>query len=290
MMIADNREAVIRNIQQAVLDGDFNRKVEVNDPHMTAEEKINIVRRHLARRSTLGFKAKTLLARGLANTLSMHLNKTTEIVGMEHLDGITTGAMITCNHFNPLDNTVVRYFARKAGKRRLPVVSQETNLAMEGPLGFLMNYADITPISSNPHYMQRDFYEILSELAAKKEFILIYPEQEMWFNYRKPRPFKRGTYYYAAKLGIPVIPTFVELRDTDTEAAPGFMDVQCVLHILPPLFPDPARSVKENSVWMCEQDYALKKQAYETAYGKPLDYTFEPWDIAGWVPEAGDAQ
>ena len=288
MMVADRRDEVIRNIQQAVLDGDFNRKVEVNDPKMTAAEKIDIVRKHLAARKTLGFRIKTRMARGIANTLSMRLNRDTEIRGMEHLDGITGAAMLTCNHFNPLDNTVVRFFARKAGKRRLPVVSQETNLAMEGPLGFLMNYADITPISSNPHYMQRDFLDILSGLAEKKEFILIYPEQEMWFNYRKPRPFKRGTYYYAARLNIPVIPCFVEMQDTDDMAAPGFRQVRCVLHILPPIYPDPALSVKENSVWMCRRDYELKKQAYETAYGKVLDYTFEPWDIAGWIPDGGE--
>ncbi len=288
MMVAERRDDVIRNIQQAVLDGDFNRKVEVNDPNMTAEEKIQLVRTHLAARKTAAFRAKTVIARTLANTLSAWLNRDMEIRGMEHLEHITGAAMLTCNHFNPLDNTVVRCFAKKAGKRRLPVISQETNLAMEGPLGFLMNYADITPISSNPHYMQRDFFEILSGLAAKGEFILIYPEQEMWFNYRKPRPFKRGTYYYAAKLGIPVIPCFIEMRDTDRMAAPGFRQVRCILHVLEPLFPDPALSVKENSVQMCRRDYELKKEAYESAYGKALDYTFEPWDIAGWIPDGGE--
>lgn len=289
MMVAERRDEVIRNIQQAVLEGDFNRKVEVGDPVMTSEEKAQIVRAHLAARRTFGFRAKTLIARGLANTLSMWLNRDTEIRGMEHIAGISGGAMITCNHFNPLDNTVVRCFARKAGKRRLPVVSQETNLAMTGPLGFLMNYADITPISANPHYMQRDFLDILTGLAGKNEFILIYPEQELWFNYRKPRPFKRGTYYYAARLNIPVIPCFIEMQETDQMAAPGFRQVRCVLHIMPPLYPDPALSVKENSVWMCRRDYELKKQAYEAAYGKELDYTFEPWDIAGWMQDGGDA-
>ena len=34
---------------------------------------------------------------------------------------------------------------------------------------------------------------------------------------------------------------------------------------------------------MCRLDYEQKKQAYERAYGKPLVYTFEDEDIAGWM-------
>lgn len=32
---------------------------------------------------------------------------------------------------------------------------------------------------------------------------------------------------------------------------------------------------------LSERDYALKKDCYETAYGKKLTYTFEDTDIAG---------
>ncbi len=44
------------------------------------------------------------------------------------------------------------------------------------------------------------------------------------------------------------------------------------------------KSVRENSLIMCEQDYRQKKAAYEMIYGKPLDYGFEAEDIAGWIP------
>ncbi len=33
---------------------------------------------------------------------------------------------------------------------------------------------------------------------------------------------------------------------------------------------------------MMKKDYKQKKEAYEKAYGKPLEYAFEPSDIAGW--------
>lgn len=38
----------------------------------------------------------------------------------------------------------------------------------------------------------------------------------------------------------------------------------------------------ENAEMLSERDYALKKDCYETAYGKKLTYTFEDTDIAGW--------
>ena len=37
---------------------------------------------------------------------------------------------------------------------------------------------------------------------------------------------------------------------------------------------------------MCEQDFNQKKEAYEKAYGKELNYDFEYEDIAGWIGES----
>ena len=42
MIIGDNKEAVINNIKQAIIDGDFNRKVEIKDPKLTDEEQKRI--------------------------------------------------------------------------------------------------------------------------------------------------------------------------------------------------------------------------------------------------------
>ena len=131
--------------------------------------------------------------------------------------------------------------------------------------------------------MQRDFYSTLKDLLSKDEYILIYPEQEMWFNYRKPRPLKRGAYYYAAKLGAPVVSCFVEMQNLEKEDSEGFYKVKYIVHIMPTIYPDPEKSVKENSIEMCLRDYNQKKDAYEKAYGKELVYTFEEDDIAGWM-------
>ena len=105
----------------------------------------------------------------------------------------------------------------------------------------------------------------------------------MWFNYRKPRPPKPGAYHYAAKYNVPIIPCFVKIEDTEEYEDNGFKKSKYTLYIMKPIFPDTSKDLKQNKEEMREKDYNLKKEAYEKAYGKKLDYKFNPEeDIAGW--------
>lgn len=283
MIIGDNRAAVIENIRKSAEKEEFYNKVELNDPELTDEEINNITQNYLSKRKTFSFRFKSFLARKAANVLTAYINKTTEIIGLEKLLSVSGGAVITSNHFSPTENTVIRLLAKKAGKKRINIVSQATNLAMPGILGFLMNYADVIPLSGDPHYMQRDFVSVLEQLFKRKEFVLIYPEQEMWFNYKKPRPGKRGAYYYAAKLNVPVISCFVEMKELEEKDTDEFYKIKFVLHVLDVISPDPEKSVRDNSIEMCEKDNELKREAYEKIYNKKLSYNFDNSDIAGWI-------
>lgn len=283
MIIGKNRPAVIENIKNAAERGDFYAKVEIDDPVLTAEQSDEIIQNYLKSRKTFPFKIKSFLARRVANILTFTLNRKTDIVGIEKLHEIKGGAIITSNHFSPIENTVIRHLVKKLDKRRINIVCQVTNLAMTGAIGFLMNYGDTVPISDNFRYMQRDFSNVLAKLIEKDEYVLIYPEKEMWFNYRKPRKFKRGAYYYAARLNVPVISCFVEMQDLPQNDKGDFNKVKYTVHILDVMYPDSNKTVKENSVEMCQKDYELKKEAYERAYNKPLIYTFDQHDIAGWT-------
>lgn len=282
LMIARHRKAVIDNICRAATRHDFHTKVEVDDPVLSTEQRTALLWHFVSRYHTPWFTFKRLVARCIVNTLSRMVKNDTTILGLEKLKGIDGGAVVTSNHFNPFDNAIVRLMALAAGKRCLPIVSQDTNFAMRGIIGFLMRYADLIPISDSPDYMGHHFGNLISERLRRREFLLMYAEQEMWFNYRKPRPLKKGAYYYAALNGVPVIPCFVEIQTTDKMQTPYFHHVHCTLHILDPIYPDPTRSPAVNAVEMCAADYALKCQTYEQVYGRPLDYTFSPWDIAGW--------
>lgn len=284
MIIGENRQVVINNIKLAAANGDFYKKVELNDPVLTSAEAKNITEKYLSSRKTAGYKFKSFLARSIANIGTLLINKNTEIIGDVDSDVLKNGAIITSNHFSPLENTVIRYFIKKKGFKRLNIISQVTNFAMNGFIGFLMNYADTIPLSNDMRYLARDFINVLGELVDNKEVVLIYPEQEMWFNYRKPRPLKRGAYHFAAKLNRPIVSCFVEIRDLPEMENSEFHKVQYRLHILGVIYPDSSKSVKENSEEMCQRDYILKKTAYERIYAKPLTYDFEISDIAGWEP------
>lgn len=283
MIIGENRRAVIQNIKTFAENGEFHNKVELNDPVLTSEQNKVITNGYLENRNRLSFRAKTLMGVTLAKAATGLINKDTQIVGLKKIPKDLGGVLITSNHFSPLENTVIRHLTNTLGRRKLGIISQTTNFAMTGIIGFLMKYADTIPISTDPHYLARDFLSVMKEkLVDKKEAILLYPEQEMWFNYRKPRPPKKGAYFYAAKLNVPILSCFVEMVDLEDDDTPEFKKVRYVLHVLDVLYPDESKTARENTEYLAERDYQLKKECYEMVYGRELVYTFESTDIAGW--------
>lgn len=284
LLVTPGREAAIRNIAQAAAEGRFNDKTEPFDPEWDpAALKENILG-YVQKRHTLGFKVKNLAARAIVDSWICRYNGVNEIVGMEKLDTVEGSAFLTSNHFNPFDNGITRVMTRRAGRGRLWAVSQGTNFVMPGVNGFVLRNIDVIPIIPEPSYMNGAFRQQMQETLDKDRFILIYPEQEMWFNYRKPRPGKRGAFLFASQFRVPVIPLFIELQDLPNTVAPGFQDVKMVLHILDPLYPDPSKTDRENSLDLCRRDYEAKVRCYEQVYGRPLTYDFSPEDIAGWRP------
>ncbi len=288
MISEETRLQVIENIKHSAESGEFYNKVEVNDPVLTPEESRAITDAYIENRLKIGFRVKARLACGFADIAMRAINRDTEITGIEKIPKNLGGAIITSNHFSPLENTIIRYLNRKIGRKKLNIICQDSNFAMSGPIGFLMNYADTIPISIQPRYLARDFLSILKEkLILKGETVLLYPEQEMWFNYRKPRPPKAGAYFYASKLGVPVISCFVQMIDTGVSDGKSgkFNKVRFKLHVLGVLYPDAEKTPKDNTEAMANEDYRLKKECYESVYGKKLTYTFTPDDIAGLKAE-----
>lgn len=283
MIIGENRKAVIENIKRYAESEQFHNKVEVNDPNLTAEQSRKITDNYIENRNRVLYKFKKYLGVWLAKAATSLINKDTEIIGLDKIPNDLGGVLITSNHFSPLENTVIRHLTNKLGRKDLGIISQTSNFAMKGLVGYLMNYADTIPISTEPRYLARDFLSLLKErLVDKKHAILLYPEQEMWFNYRKPRPPKDGAYFFASKLNVPIVSCFVEMVDLTKDDTPEFKKVKYILHVLDVLYPDPQKSVRENTEFLSHTDYTLKKNCYESVYGKELTYTFENSDIAGW--------
>lgn len=282
MIIGGDKTKVVENIQKMAEKRQLNSKVEVDDPSLSEPEEQQLLTDFIAERVTLRYRTKNLAARQVVNAATDILNRETEVVGTDNLLGVIGGAIVTSNHFNPIENTAVRYALKQVQHKRVFVVSQPTNFKMTGWVGFLLKYADTLPIGRGIHYMGRTFPTLMQNILTQGNYVLIYPEEEMWFNYRKPRPFKRGTYYYAAKFNVPVISCFIELRPQAKDDNEQFRQVNYRVHILKTIYPDPNKSIDENSLAMMEQDYLQKKEAYEQAYQTKLTYNFEDGDVVGW--------
>ncbi|MFD1432121.1 lysophospholipid acyltransferase family protein [Lacticaseibacillus yichunensis] len=280
------RDPVIANIRAAIQAKTFNVKVEVNDPGLDAAEEAALLTAFWQRYPTAKYRLNNWVARTLVHTATRVQFAGMTVSGKENLAHVPGGAIVTSNHFNPHENMAVR---KGLGLPRLFIVSQATNLKMPGLLGYIMNYADILPLGSDVTYLGRTFPQHLNQVLAAGHKVLIYPEQEMWYNYIKPRPPKRGAYFYAAQANVPIISMFVSTHVLAKKEAADFYQIGYAAHILPPIFPNESLSVRENSQQMMATDFKQKQAAFEAAYQRPYDAPFTAADIAGWIP-GGDKQ
>ena len=281
MIIGGSKVRVIENIKKAVLDKDLNRKVEEGDAVMSMEDELKLAARFYALRKSKTFKLKRAAMQKMERAQKLAYNRLIKIEGLENLPA-NGRFIVTSNHFNPLDNLCIKKMVKKAYNKEVAIVIQATNLAAEGVIGDLFNYLEHIPVCKSANYIRGEFMRRMGETLNSGHPVLIYPEEEMWFNYRKPRPNKRGAFYFAAEMDVPIVPCFVEILDTDKPDNDEFFESKYVVHILPTIYPDDNKSVRQNSIDMCAQDYLEKCRAYEKAYGKKLDYKFSEWDIANY--------
>ena len=114
-----------------------------------------------------------------------------------------------------------------------------------------------------------------NKLLQKGHFVLVYPEQSMWWNYRKPKPLKDGAFVFAAKNNVPVLPCFITMRDSDIMDDNGYYVQEYTVHISAPLYPDPSQPYHANVEMLRDKNYNLWKDIYEKEYQMPLIYTTE---------------
>lgn len=284
MIIGGSKKEVIKNIETNINNNELNKKVEVGDPNLTEEEKTKYINKfYQNQKSPINF-IKNKIANKTVRKIAKEIYPNINIIGLEKLDyvDLTNGAIITSNHFNPLDSYNIRKIVEEKLHKKLYIVVQDTNLAMPGALGFLFNNIEVIPLSKSPNYIIKKFMPELKKILSKGNFVLIYPEEEMWFNYKLPRPCKRGAYQFAHELDVPVISCFVKMTDTNITDNNEFNIVKYDVFINKVIYPEKNESIKSDSRKMAEVDYETRKKAYEDAYNKELKYEFDIKDIAGW--------
>lgn len=199
-----------------------------------------------------------------------------EIIGSENLPDKKQGAIVTCNHFNPFDNFVVLKALKPSLKKgRFWKVIREGNYT-NPPKGFemFMKYGDTLPISRNRKTMH-NLMVAIDTLLKRGDKVLVYPEKALWWNYRKPRPFKIGAFKFAVNAGVPIIPLFITMEDTDKIGQDGFPIQAYTIHIGKCLKADENLSSKENINNLCQKNHQFCVDTYEKFYNTKLKFNIK---------------
>ena len=196
-----------------------------------------------------------------------------EVRGIENFNAVAGGKIVTCNHFSICDNYAVWRTLRPhmGGKMLYKVIREGNYTNPPKPFGLLMRHCNTLPLSSKMATMKK-FMQAFSALIARGETVLIYPEQGMWWNYRKPRPMQDGAFTLAVKNKAPVVPIFITMEDSDVIDGDGFPVQEYTLHVLPAIYPDKTLSFAEAKKKMMNENYAAWVKTYEEFYEKPLVY------------------
>lgn len=269
------RAKILERIRQLEKEGKWDQDVENDPPYIPL--KVGDVDYYQKR-------IKTKFNSWLVNKYSFRyfnkLIKKGEIVidgyyGIEKLKRLRTGAVITSNHFNPFDSVPIHKVVKKYIKnRKLYKVIKEGNYTFPGLYGLFFRYCNTLPLAADLDVM-KEMMAATNYYLSKGNLVLIYAEQSMWWNYRKPKPLKIGAFKFAANAKVPVVPTFITMRDTDKLDKDGYPIQAYTLHILDPIYPDPDLAPCQAALAMKQENERVWKKKYEEIYGKELKYDEE---------------
>ena len=272
------RIAVMEKIEELERQGKFDVDAEEDPPSIPLEAgEVDWLRKK--KRS----KVKAAAANAMALTFFKSLVNDEKVIikevkGTENLKSIKdgTGAIVTCNHFNPFDSMVVEKIFRQNKKQRrqkmFKVVREGNYTNFPGFYGVLMRNCYTLPLSQKQSTMA-EFIKAVDEILERGDYVLVYPEQSLWWNYRKPKPLKPGAFKLAAKNNVPVLPIFITMEDTENIGEDGFPIQAYTVNIAEPIYPDEGKTVKENQEMMKETNFNVWKEIYEDFYQIPLEYT-----------------
>ncbi|MEE0897978.1 MAG: lysophospholipid acyltransferase family protein [Acutalibacteraceae bacterium] len=196
-----------------------------------------------------------------------------EVRGIENFTAVEGGRIVTCNHFSVGDNYAVWVALRDHmdGKFLYKVIREGNYTNPPKPFGLFMRHCNTLPLSSQRATMVK-FMKAFAELLRRGETILIYPEQGMWWNYKKPRPMQDGAFSIAVRNKAPIVPIFITMEDSDVIDPDGFPVQEYTLHIMPAIYPNPTLSLREAKEDMRKKNYDAWVQVYEHFYDKKLVY------------------
>lgn len=211
------------------------------------------------------------------------------VEGIENMQEVKSGAILTCNHFNPFDCFTMELMFRRSGqnknKKIFKIIREGNFTNFPGMYGFFFRNCDTLPLGSTKKAMTC-LLKAVDEILKRGDFILIYPEQSMWWDYKQPKPMKNGAFNFAVKSKVPIIPSFITFNDSNVIGEDGNPVQEYTVHIGKPIYPDEALTPKENIKMMRDMNYNFCVETYEKVYGKPVKYaTIKHDNLPDYVEE-----
>jgi len=269
-----DRLMIMDKIAKLEREGRFDEDVEEDPP--TKEllpEDIDYLRTKL--RSKIKSRFAYAIARKYVNGLiSDRKLIIKEIKGIENYANLDSGAIITCNHFNAMDSFAMQLTYEASGQKNrnfYRIIREGNYTSFPGLFGILMRNCNTFPLSSNKDTMKK-FMTSVDQVLQDGHFMLIYPEQSMWWNYKKPKPLKKGGFTFAVRNNVPVLPCFITMEDSDVVDDDGFFVQEYTIHVAPPIYPEADKSKAENIRNMMQENFDIWQKIYEETYGIPLQY------------------
>lgn len=270
---SNDRLEILKKIKFNEENQNFNVDIE-NDPptKVLLPDQIDYERKKIKNKILSCFY--NMLVKKFVNKMIKQNNLIIEkIEGIENVESVKNGALITCNHFSIFDSLSVGYALRGHlhSKKLYTIIREGNYTSFDGFYGKVFKHCNTLPLSSNKDTMKK-FITATKNILKKGNKILIFPEQAMWWNYKKPRPMKDGAFNLAIKNNVPIIPCFITMKDSNNLEPNGFYTQKFTLHFSKPIFAKSELSFKENIKYLREENYKVWKEIYENTYKIKLEY------------------
>ena len=193
-----------------------------------------------------------------------------KVKGKKNLRAIKkSGAISVCNHAHELDTLLVKL---TLGCYRT-FHTGSYYLLKRGWAGRIFKSGGFLPVGTTVKDLQ-NLQNAVGTLVKKGKIVNFYPEHALWRRYEKVRPFKPGAFRFAVKFDVPVIPVFMEFRETKLRKLLR-MQKKVVVHILPAVYPDREGAIKERTQALLERVHGDMENKYTEVYRRPMVFKWE---------------
>lgn len=209
-----------------------------------------------------------------------------KVNGISNALNVKSGAIVTCNHFSIFDTFAIERILKDSGinKKIYKVIREGNYTNFPGKYGLYFKHDNTLPLSQIPETMEL-FDDAINEILRRGDIVIVCPEQSMWADYKKPKPFKYGAFKWATINNVPVIPTFITTDENEHNNQADPFTIYIGQSIMPINGLLPQQNIKR----MRNNDFIFCREIYEKVYGQPLEYkTFLHEDIPAYVTSTPD--